>query len=137
VLVDLAVRAPDPLAAAAVLSCGLAEAGVLMIAGNINGRLDATLGPDSTKLTVFAMLALGLCALVWRSITRGAHYSVCAQITRSLVRPLARPDPWKRSVGGPGGPRYPIEVGDGDGTASRCSAASNDEIGSNCRHFAP
>jgi len=92
----------------------LAEAGVLMIAGNINGRLDATLGPDSTKLTVFAMLALGLCALVWRSITRGAHYSVCAQITRSLVRPLARPDPWKRSVGGPGGPRYPIEVGDGD-----------------------
>jgi len=136
VLVDLAVRAPDPLAAA-LFFLWLAEAGVLMIAGTSTGVFDATLGPDSTKLTVFAMLALGLCALVWRSITRGAHYSVCAQITRSLVRPLARPDPWKRSVGGPGGPRYRSRSATATSTASRCSAASNDEIGSNCRHFAP
>jgi hypothetical protein len=88
-----------------------------MLAGTLNDRLDETLDPSSTKLTVFAMFAIGLGALVWRSISRGAHYSVCAQITRSLVRPLARPDPWKRSIGGPGGPRYPIEageVGDGD-----------------------
>jgi hypothetical protein len=92
----------------------LVEAGVLQLAGELNDRLDALLDPNPTKLTVFAMLALGLCACVWRSITRGAHYSVCAQITRSLVRPLARPDPWKRSVGGPGGPRYPIETADGD-----------------------
>jgi hypothetical protein len=32
------------------------------------------------------------------------------------VRPLARPDPWRRSIGGPGGPRYPID-GDDYGVA--------------------
>jgi hypothetical protein len=25
-----------------------------------------------------------------------------------VVTPILRPDPWKDSVGGPGGPRYPI-----------------------------
>jgi hypothetical protein len=30
---------------------------------------------------------------------------------------LSRPDPWKESIGGPGGPRYPLEEGDEYGVA--------------------
>ena len=31
-----------------------------------------------------------------------------AVVSREVVRPISRPDPWKRTLGGPGGPRYPI-----------------------------
>jgi len=41
-------------------------------------------------------------------IVRGSRYHAAVQVSREVVRPIARPDPWKESVGGPGGPRYPI-----------------------------
>ena len=103
------VRALRPL-----LVLWIAEAALLFVIGQMVEHWNAELGPQSTKLGVLALLALGLAALVWRSITRAARYAACVQVTKAVVRPLARPDPWKRSVGGPGGPRYPIETIDGD-----------------------
>ena len=41
-----------------------------------------------------------------------ARYHAAVQVSRDVVTPIARPDPWKSSVGGPGGPRYPIETGE-------------------------
>lgn len=94
----------------------LAEAGVLAIAWLLMGQLQDSLGPDSGKWTVLGMYAVGLGVLAWRTIVRGARYSACVLVTRDLVRPLSRPDPWRRSIGGPGGPRYPID-GDEYGVA--------------------
>ena len=45
-------------------------------------------------------------------ITRGARYHTAVAVSREIVRPISRPDPWKHTLGGPGGPRYPIEEGD-------------------------
>lgn len=94
----------------------LAEAGVLSVAWLLMGQLESSLGVHSGKWTVFGMGALGLGVLAWRTILRGARYSACVLVTRDVVRPLSRPDPWRRSVGGPGGPRYPID-GDEYGVA--------------------
>ena len=57
--------------------------------------------------------SLGQLALCWRVIVRGARYhaAVAGQPRRSCA-PIARPDPWKQSLGGPGGPRYPIDDGE-------------------------
>jgi hypothetical protein len=87
----------------------LGEAAIVGLAGLFDDRVEADLGPLSTKWTLLAMFTLGIGVLLWRTITRGARYAACARVTRELVRPLSRPDPWKRSVGGPGGPRYPID----------------------------
>jgi len=94
----------------------LGEALVLAVAWLLMGLLESSLGPDSGKWTIVGMYAVGLGVLAWRTITRGARYSACVLVTRDLVRPLSRPDPWRRSIGGPGGPRYPID-GDEYGVA--------------------
>ena len=54
------------------------------------------------------LLVVGQVALAWRCVVRGARYAAALQVSSQLVRPLARPDPWRKSIGGPGGPRYPI-----------------------------
>jgi hypothetical protein len=55
--------------------------------------------------------------LMWREIIRGARYHATAIVSQEIVRPLSRPDPWRESIGGPGGPRYPLEEGDEYGVA--------------------
>ncbi len=66
---------------------------------------------------VVGVFAAGQAAMLWRVITRGARYYAAATVSRGVVRPLSRPDPWKASIGGPGGPRYPLEEGDEYGVA--------------------
>ena len=36
------------------------------------------------------------------------RYHAALQVSVRVVQPLPRPDPWKHSIGGPGGPQYPI-----------------------------
>ena len=48
---------------------------------------------------------------------RGARYSAALQVSHQLVRPLARPNPWKKTIGGPGGPRYPVDDGEDFGVS--------------------
>lgn len=57
---------------------------------------------------VGVLFATAQFALLWRVILRGARYHASVSVSREVVNPIARPDPWKSSIGGPGGPRYPI-----------------------------
>lgn len=66
---------------------------------------------------VWILVVLGQVVLMWRAIIRGARYHATASVSHVIVRPLSRPDPWKESIGGPGGPRYPLEEGDEYGVA--------------------
>lgn len=60
---------------------------------------------------VIAMGLVGALALMIREVMRGARYHSTMKVSQAIVRPPARAtDPW-RSIGGPGGPQYP--VGDG------------------------
>lgn len=85
------------------------ELAVLALAWLLTAQLSGGLGPDSTLWSVAGLFAVGLGAHLGRTILRGARYSACVLATRDVVPPLTRPDPWKRSIGGPGGPRYPID----------------------------
>ena len=64
----------------------------------------------------FTVPLVVLVALAWSIITRGARYHTAVAVSREIVRPISRPDPWKHTLGGPGGPRYPID-GDDYGVA--------------------
>jgi hypothetical protein len=92
------------------------EVAVLALAWMLTGLVESSLGPASSFGSITALLAIGLGVHLWRTITRGARYAACVLVTRDQVRPLARPDPWKHAIGGPGGPRYPID-GDEYGVA--------------------
>lgn len=63
---------------------------------------------DGRPWATAVLCATVVAALVWRVILRGARYHAAVQVSREIVRPIARPDPWKKTLGGPGGPRYPI-----------------------------
>lgn len=81
----------------------------LTLAAALLAQLEGSLGADSSAWTLVAFVTTSLGVHIARTIVRGARYSACVLATRDVVRPLSRPDPWKRSVGGPGGPRYPID----------------------------
>lgn len=87
----------------------IVEAALLWIAWELTEELDSWLSPESSAWPVVGLFAIGLAIHVGRTITRAARYSACVLVTRDNVRPLPRPDPWKHSIGGPGGPRYPID----------------------------
>lgn len=110
-LVAHPVRSLRPLA----LLWGI-ELAVLGIAWALTDAIEDALGTGSSLASVAGLLAIGLGVHLWRTITRGARYAACVLVTRDQVRPLARPDPWKHAIGGPGGPRYPID-GDDYGVA--------------------
>jgi len=87
---------------------------VTLLCGSLSGMLDARLAglEQGGAWTVAALGLVGLFALVVREIVRGASYYAAVHVTRKVVPPLSRPDPYK-AIGGPGGPQYPVE-GDGD-----------------------
>ncbi|MCB9914205.1 MAG: hypothetical protein H6828_03520 [Planctomycetes bacterium] len=81
---------------------------------------DGFLGEDGASAgvgRVWVLLVLVQLGLMWRSVIQGARYHVTVGVSQAIVRPLMRPDPWKESIGGPGGPRYPLEEGDEYGVA--------------------
>jgi hypothetical protein len=84
------------------------ESAVLLGVGWLTQRVQAALGPPGYWTPVLALFGLTLLAILWRSIVRGASYHAALSVSARIVRPLARPDPWAESFGGPGGPRYPL-----------------------------
>ncbi|MAF64965.1 MAG: hypothetical protein CMJ84_04805 [Planctomycetes bacterium] len=83
--------------------------GVVIVGASFLARgVERSLIADPSTLRWLALPAVGLVVLMWRVVTRGARYQAAVVVSRAVVRPLSRPDPWKQSVGGPGGPRYPI-----------------------------
>jgi hypothetical protein len=78
--------------------------GLGFFARSVEGDLVETARPWAIAVLCATVIA----ALVWRVILRGARYHAAVQVSREIVRPISRPDPWKKTIGGPGGPRYPI-----------------------------
>jgi hypothetical protein len=90
----------------------LLELAVLLGAGALVSRISAGFDTGAGWSTLALLFIVGQVALAWRAITRGARYHATVNVSRELVPPLPRPDPWARRVGGPGGPQYPIDVSD-------------------------
>ena len=90
----------------------LTEAAVLAGAAWLSLGVQRNLGAESGWGPLIVLIALGQLTLCWRTVVRGARYAATVQVSHHLVRPLARPNPWKKTIGGPGGPRYPVEDGE-------------------------
>ncbi|MEZ6016037.1 MAG: hypothetical protein R3F49_13035 [Planctomycetota bacterium] len=57
---------------------------------------------------VVALLAVAQVAALWRHMNRGATYLAAARVSSYLVPPHKKKgNPWQ-SIGGPGGPQYPV-----------------------------
>ena len=78
--------------------------GLGFFARSVEGDIVRGGNPGTTAVLCATVLA----ALVWRVILRGARYHAAVQVSRDIVRPISRPAPWKKTRGGPDGPRYPI-----------------------------
>ena len=85
-----------------------AQAVVLVVAGYFTNTTQARLGTPGDWAGVLVLFLLTILCLAWRTMVRAAGYHAALQVNAQLVRPLSRPDPWSKSVGGPGGPRYPV-----------------------------
>ena len=85
------------------------DLGVVLLCGRLLSGFEDGLGPETGFATLAAIFAIGRFAVAIRHLTRGARYYAAVHVSRELVRPIAKPDPWKESIGGPGGPRYPLE----------------------------
>lgn len=85
---------------------------VVVLAGQLSERINAR-ALDRPRLEhVVALLAVAQVAALWRHLNRGATYIAAARVSQHLVPPHHKKgNPWE-SIGGPGGPQYP--VGDED-----------------------
>ena len=93
---------------APMLWLGAIELVIVGAAGAFARRIEGDLGQHPSLLGAVLLLSIGQLALLWRVILRGARYHAAVQVSRDVVSPLARPDPWKESFGPPSGPRYPL-----------------------------
>jgi hypothetical protein len=84
------------------------EIAIVLVLGWLARSVEADIVRRPETVGVGVLFAAAQFALLWRVILRGARYHAAVQVSRDVVMPIARPDPWKSSVGGPGGPRYPI-----------------------------
>ncbi|MEM6675214.1 MAG: hypothetical protein AAF726_20365 [Planctomycetota bacterium] len=86
---------------------GIVVVGVLgWTRGLFEDRLQA--GPSAWH--VLALFAIVQLSVIWRQITRGAYYHAAGRVSQALIVPTdAHPDPWAETIGGPGGPQYPVE----------------------------
>ena len=90
------------------LLLGAFEALAIGIAWQWTGFFEARITGPGSWPWVLGLFVLGQALLCWRSIVRGARYAAAVEISAEVIRPPRRPDPWKDTVGGPGGPQYPI-----------------------------
>lgn len=95
-----------------MLALLLVEAALLVGISYLVRWIGAGFADAASWWRVAAIFVLFQLAILPRHIIRGARYAAAAAVSKEIVRPLFRPDPWKDSIGGPGGPRYPLEEGD-------------------------
>jgi hypothetical protein len=84
------------------------ELAIVLVLGWLSRSIESDIVRRPEIVGVGILFAAAQFALLWRVILRGARYHAAVQVSREVVLPIARPDPWKESIGGPGGPRYPI-----------------------------
>ena len=87
------------------------ETGILLGAGFLARNFQAGLETDATLWRVVALFGVGQFALLMREALRGAGYCAAVRVSQDLVEPV-QADPYSSAIGGPGGPRYPIDDGD-------------------------
>ncbi len=93
------------------------EWGLVTLLGKWSWSLNAELGAHSGAGSLFLLFLLGQGTLLWQAISRAARYAAAVRVSRDLVAPIARPDPWGSRIGGPGGPQYPIDLVDDYGVS--------------------
>lgn len=91
-----------------MLGLFLTELIVVAGAGLIAKSIEDEMIEHPELLGTLFLFLIAQFVLIWRLIVRGARYHAAIEVSRDVVRPIARPDPWKKSIGGPGGPRYPL-----------------------------
>jgi hypothetical protein len=84
------------------------ELAVLLVLAVFAGRIETSLGADSGSWHVVALGGLNVAAILVRAVIWGAQYAAAVEVSRQVVPPVSRPDPWRDRVGPPGGPQYPI-----------------------------
>lgn len=87
------------------------EFGILFGAGLLARHFQSGLETDATLWRVLALFGVGQFALLMREALRGAGYCAAVRVSQDLVEPI-QADPYSSAIGGPGGPRYPIDDGD-------------------------
>jgi hypothetical protein len=97
------IRTLAPIAALAAIEVAIAAA-----AGVFARKIEGDFAQHPDLLGVALLFTVGQLALLWRVVLRGARYHAAAHVSRDVVRPIARPDPWRASFGPPSGPRYPL-----------------------------
>ena len=95
-----------------MVGLSLIELALLVGLGYLLSWIEGGLLDASSGWRVAAVFLLAQLAVLPRHVLFGARYLAAVAVSREVVRPLFRPDPWKDSIGGPGGPRYPLEEGD-------------------------
>lgn len=80
---------------------------IAIIGGITVSLLDDRLAEHASLATVIWTFVVGQMALMWREATRGAFYYSAVQISQDVIPESARSMPWE-SIGGPGGPQYPV-----------------------------
>lgn len=78
--------------------------GLGWLSAGINHGVDAGTG----MATVWLLAGLSVLGVFWKAIVNAARYHAAVQVVRVVVEPLGVEDPWENTVGGPGGPRYPV-----------------------------
>ena len=86
----------------------LLEAAVLLGAGYVSATINRGMDSTTGEGSVWALFAITGAVVIWRAIVHAARYHAAVQVTRVIVEPLGVDDPWENTVGGPGGPRYPV-----------------------------
>lgn len=84
------------------------EALVLFGAGWVSSAINRGMDADTGAGSVWALFAITVFVILWRTVVHAARYHAAVQVTRVIVEPLGVDDPWENTVGGPGGPRYPV-----------------------------
>lgn len=95
----------------------LIEAGLAIGLGIATTNVELGLQEAPTILRILLLFGLGQLLLLLREILRGADYCVAVLVSQELVEAPTGTDPWKGAIGGPGGPRYPIDDSDEYGVA--------------------
>lgn len=78
----------------AAIVTGLGFASRAVESGALGGAAGLERGITSST-EVVALLLLGQLALLWRVVLRGSRYAAAVSVSRALVTPIARPDPWR------------------------------------------
>lgn len=68
------------------------EAAIVFAFGALSRSID---GRIADGIDVATLLVIGQFALAWRIVLRGARYHAVVAVSRALVTPHAKPDPWR------------------------------------------